>query len=223
MMSSALANFARERLIRRLLPNGVSSDLNRNDRAGALHRAWGHVFSNQIRGAYYEFWVYRGDSFRTSYRVHRQFARWAQGQLTASEEWRRKTAARYVTDNHQFHAFDTFAGMPPNAETNALFAGGTFYCSFEEFTRLNRAVGLIVDADLYDSARDALEIVTEKLRQGSVLMCDDWNAFNAHRGTCARRALAEWLDRYRELDAEPWFTYDFAGQAFLVHCDTSTP
>ena len=36
---------------------------NRNDRIGALYRAWGHVFSSQISGNYIEYGVYKGTTF----------------------------------------------------------------------------------------------------------------------------------------------------------------
>jgi hypothetical protein len=38
----------------------LGGELNKNDRAGALHRAWGHIFTNHIQGDYVEFGVYQG-------------------------------------------------------------------------------------------------------------------------------------------------------------------
>ena len=37
------------------------------DRNHALHMAWGHIFSNHLRGDYWEFGVYRGDSMLISF------------------------------------------------------------------------------------------------------------------------------------------------------------
>ena len=37
-----------ERPIKRLLPNYVVFDQNRNDRSGALFKAWGHVITNKM-------------------------------------------------------------------------------------------------------------------------------------------------------------------------------
>ena len=127
----------------RLLPTGTGFGPNRNDREGALHRAWGLVFSNQIRGGYYEFGVYRGDTFRTSYKVCQGYDRWRQGQLTVEESWRNEVAKDYANFRHEFYAFDTFTGMPDNNEGNITFGPGTFSCSFEEFDKLNREEGII--------------------------------------------------------------------------------
>jgi len=134
---------ARETVARHALPAGYSLALNRNDRVGALYRAWGHVFTSQIKGGYYEFGVYRGDSFRSSYRVYRDYVRSLQDQLEATEQWRRESAARYLSYQHHFYAFDTFQGMPNNNEESDAFSEGAFICALEEFTRLNQSEGIV--------------------------------------------------------------------------------
>lgn len=75
---SAVAGFIRERIVRRMLPPELFVSANRNDRAGALHRAWAHVFTSHLQGGYYEFGVYRGAAFRDSYRVYHELFAWAQ-------------------------------------------------------------------------------------------------------------------------------------------------
>ena len=132
----------RDRIGQRLLPTGSSLGLNRNDREGALHRAWGHVITSQIRGAYYEFGVYRGDTFRASQRIYQGYYQWQQEQLQSDESWRRKVAEDYSKYFHHFYAFDTFGGMPENDEGNITFSAGTFLCTIEEFTNLNQAAGI---------------------------------------------------------------------------------
>ena len=127
----------------RLLPSGTGFSLNRNDREGALHRAWGYVFSNHIRGGYYEFGVYRGNTFRTSYKIWQDYDRWRQDQLTVGETWRNEVAQNYADFRHEFYAFDTFTGMPDNNEGNVTFGAGTFACSLEEFDKLNQEHGMI--------------------------------------------------------------------------------
>lgn len=247
---SSTARFLRERLAGPLLPRSVVSQVNRNDRAGALFKAWGHVFSNQLRGAYYEFGVYRGDSFRAAFGAWKAFDEWQRGQLLAEERWRRRVADGYAGVPHPFYAFDTFSGMPDNDEGNPAFAAGNFGCSLGEFQRLNRGAGMPgeprvrcfrgtfsdtasreraavaeleqaaianIDCDLYASARDALALVGPKLRQGSVLLMDDWSHFGARRDAGSRKALAEFLEATPGLSVESWFSYEFVGRAFLVH------
>ena len=140
----------REKLTRRiLLPPELTVDWNLNDRQGALSRAWGFVFSNHIKGAYYEFGVYRGERFRTSYHIYNGFSRWQRDQLEASEPWRRLIAdtEKFAYYHHHFYAFDTFQGMPNNEESH-IFAEGNYSCSLEDFTELNRSEGIEESAEV---------------------------------------------------------------------------
>lgn len=222
--------------------------LHGNDRRAALHRAWGHVFTSQLRGAYYEFGVYQGDSFRASVLEHQRFRKWIQSQLRSRESWRPMASASYAGYRHGFYAFDTFAGIPANIERNITFAEGNFSCSLEEFRRRNVKAGIResehvryfegefskvklpadlepaaivnIDSDLYASAVDALELAGSQLQQGTVLLMDDWNCFAASNNHGERRALGEFLasNAHYGIDAEPWFSYGYAGQAFIIQC-----
>ena len=251
-----VAQFVREKVVRRILPDSVSGNLNRNDRTGALYRAWGHVFTSHIEGAYYEFGVYRGAAFRASVQAYKIFSDWQQDQLVSEEPWRQDWARQYVQYKHHFYAFDTFQGMPGNQEGNLNFAEGNLSCSLEEFRRLNRQAGIVenpriryfvgtfretaqrdtrllrdlqpaaivnLDCDLYQSAREALDLIAPKLAQGTVLLVDDWNTFAARRDQGERRALKEFVLEHPQLSLEPWFPYEFAGQSFLVHVADEKP
>ena len=222
----------------------LGGDRNRNDTAGALHKAWGHIFTNHIRGDYVEFGVYHGDSFLASFQQHKVFLRWLEGQLASPEDWRRKVAQKYVSSKVHFHGFDTFAGMPENSEENVTFAEGTFFSSFDNVQNKCRRAGLgdesyslykglfsetgpifsqrlsskisilNIDCDIYSSARDALNIAGEFLQVGSVVMFDDYNAYCADNRAGERRAFREFCGK-TSFKFEPWFTYQYSGQSFL--------
>lgn len=152
-------------------------------------------------------------------------------------------ASNYIDHHAFFRGLDTFEGMPENNEGNATFAGKTFVSSLAKVeSRCNRAgmsseqyslyQGLFsaskkaltrdlrkiailnVDSDLYESALDALTISEPYLQVGSVVMFDDYNAFNADNRKGERRAFREFCltSRYK---FEPWFSYMYSGQAFL--------
>lgn len=223
----------------------MRGDLHRNDRHGALHRAWGYVFSNHLVGDYYEFGVYQGESLVASYRTYGQYRAWLTAQTHSPEPWRRELAGPYLAQPPaRFLGFDTFAGMPANDEGARQFAPGTFVGSEAAVRERCAAVGLVapqlalvpglfsetqtaalragpaaivnLDGDLYLSARDALEAVTPQIQQGTVLLCDDYHAFNARPDAGERRALTEWTAS-TGIVAEPWFAYHFLGHAFLCH------
>jgi len=73
---------------------------------------------------------------------------------------------------------------------------------------------LNIDSDLYESAKDALEIAAPYLDIGSVLMFDDYNAFSANNEKGERRAFKEFQCKNKLL-WESWQAYHFSGQSFL--------
>jgi O-methyltransferase len=222
----------------------LGGDLNKNDRAGALHKAWGHIFTNHIFGDYVEFGVYHGASFVESYKQYKAFERWLQGQLFSHEDWRRTVAQRYSGHKVHFHGLDTFSGMPENGEGNLTFVAGTYAASHsaviakclragmpaEAFSlyeglfsetapalsqRLSQKIAIAnIDCDIYVSAVDALNAIRQRLQLGCVLMFDDYNAYCADNCQGERRAFREFCDTVPFI-FEPWFTYQYSGQAFL--------
>jgi hypothetical protein len=58
------------------------------DRQQAFHLAWGHIFNNKLRGDYWEFGVYRGDSMELSAIELKKFQLWNNSQLRSAEQWR---------------------------------------------------------------------------------------------------------------------------------------
>ena len=126
--------------VKKMLPDYVTFDQNRNDRAGALYRAWGLIISNKIAGGYFEFGVYQGESFRESYRIFQGYVAWMKSQKTSQEVWRQKIKWGW---NHHFYAFDTFEGMPTNNEGNENFSQGTFLGSLEVVKAEGKKIGML--------------------------------------------------------------------------------
>lgn len=71
-----------------------------------------------------------------------------------------------------------------------------------------------IDCDIYGSAVDALNVIRQRLQLGCVLMFDDYNAYCADNRQGERRAFREFCDT-APFRFEPWFAYQFSGQAFL--------
>ena len=249
--------FVRHKFVLRLLPDFIKLDLitvgsntitlNRSDEVGALDKAWGLVITNQMNGGYYEFGVYKGESFRISFQIYLKYLRWMKSQSESQEMWRRKINWDL---KHSFYAFDTFEGMPENDENNDTFAKGSFLSSLDEVKSAGEKIGMRegdqikyfkgkfsdiakersdeisnlqpaaivnIDSDLYASARDALELINPKLRQCTVLLMDDYNCFSANQKEGERYALSEFLEKNPDKEVEKWFQYGLTGQAFIVH------
>ena len=74
-----------------------------------------------------------------------------------------------------------------------------------------------VDVDLYESTRTVLDFVFPHLRQGSIILFDDWNCFDASWRHGERAATREWITANRGVNLESYARYGFHGEAFLVH------
>ena len=213
------------------------------DRQGAFHMAWGHIYNNHMRGDYVEFGVYRGDSLLLSYLELQKFARWNASQLNSDENWRRQIASEYLDYLPNFIGFDTFEGMPENSENAREYASGNFETSLERVKHnlqgyippqqlrliagdfnsfegkgppLIAPIAIVnIDADLFESAKSALNIIEDRLQIGSVILFDEFHAFNADPNKGERRALNEWIAG-NSIQVERWFDYHYGGRAFLV-------
>jgi O-methyltransferase len=74
----------------------------------------------------------------------------------------------------------------------------------------------VIDCDLYESTRLALDFVGPHIRRKTVVLFDDWNSFGASPEKGERRAFAEFLGRNPHLSAEPFTEFGGHGAGFLV-------
>lgn len=211
------------------------------DRSVALHMAWGHIFNNHLRGDYWEFGVYRGDSMLISSKQYLKFKSWNDSQLRSNEPWRVELAKDYSTYEPMFVGFDTFFGLPANNEKNPIFDEGNFASSIEsvklklvelinrnslklvqgDFTKIqvfpsDLPIAILnIDSDLYESALAALRLSEPCLQIGSVILFDEFHGFYSDDSKGERRALAEFLES-SSIKIDRWFDYHYSGRAFLV-------
>ena len=107
--------------------------IHKNDRYGGLHKAFGHVYNNHLKGDYVEFGVYKGDSLINAIGCINEFDGWLQSQKLSNEQFRRGIANQSSLNQlMDFHALDTFEGMPKNEESTTVFKTSNFISSFED-------------------------------------------------------------------------------------------
>ena len=112
--------------------NVIRGDIHRNDVYGAIHKAWGYIFTNHLNGDYVEFGVYKGSSVVSSLKIYDGFREWLFSQKKSDELWRREVANNSpLNQKPTFHCFDTFEGMPENNEGAISFQKGNFACDLE--------------------------------------------------------------------------------------------
>ena len=81
---------------------------------------------------------------------------------------------------------------------------------------MKRVALALIDCDLYESTSQVLDFLAPMVDEGTILMLDDWNAFDADDHKGQRRAFREFLATSRKLSAEPRFAYGHYGQVFTL-------
>jgi hypothetical protein len=82
---------------------------------------------------------------------------------------------------------------------------------------IRKASVIMIDCDLYSSAKQALDFCAGLIEDEALVIFDEFNPRGLegkHAGE--RRAFAEFLDNYRVFDAQPFGKYKPRSQAFLV-------
>ena len=69
---------------------------------------------------------------------------------------------------------------------------------------------------LYESTVEVLAFVQHMLVDGSILLFDDWNAFDMDANRGERRAFREFSERNPQWEAERLFSYGVYGQVFAL-------
>ena len=80
----------------------VLGDINLNSRKGAIHKAWGHIFSNHLFGDYVEFGIYKGETFFNSISIFKEFKSWLKKEKYSEETWRRNVSEKSVLHQKVF-------------------------------------------------------------------------------------------------------------------------
>ena len=75
-----------------------------------------------------------------------------------------------------------------------------------------------IDCDIYQAAKLALDYLTGLLRQGSIILFDEFHYNKASNALGERRALAEWLEKNPQYQVERWHDYALFARAYIVHC-----
>jgi len=85
---------------------------------------------------------------------------------------------------------------------------------------LTKASIIMIDCDLYQSAKEALDFCGPLITDYSVIFFDDWFPL-AERHMGERKAFEEWLEADATLHSDELFTFPPYGKAFLVTRDRS--
>lgn len=194
----------------------------------ALQRAMQSIHRHGPRGDYYEFGVYRGGSLLAVYREAVRLgmadgmhfvgldsfaglpepegidAGWEfeQGQYAASRLEVQQMLHREAGED--LYRFALVEGFYEQSLTAELYAS------------MHPAALVLFDCDLYSSTRTALGWLTPLLQEGTELLFDDYNCFEADPQRGQRLAWTQWQARNPEWRVEEGEAFGWHGQGFIL-------
>jgi O-methyltransferase len=196
----------------------------------ALDRVLAQIEADGTEGDYLEFGVFKGYAFWHAQNVAHQlgldqmrffgfdsFAGLPEPQGVDRTPWQEFYEGQYHRSKERVTTHLDAAGVD---WTKTFLIEGYYKDSLTPETRrqhsLRRAAMVLIDCDLYESARDALAFIAPLVDEGTTLMFDDWDAFLADDSKGERRAFREFLHAHREFEAEEWFAYGHYSRVFVL-------
>lgn len=181
------------------------------------------------RGDYLEFGVYKGDSFIAACKLAKNikssvklfafdsFEGLPTGLL--SREKQLFKPEQYQCSLEGFKRNLYMNGVDPNSDNVHIIRGQyneVLNHDLRESIGISHAAIVMIDCDLYESAKNALDFITEFVHTGTIILFDDWYCFGGDPNLGVRRALLEWLDENPNINTIFWDRFGLSGIAYFV-------
>lgn len=181
-----------------------------------------------LKGDYVEFGVYRGDMF--SYVVQEASERMPWMRFVACDSFQGLPKPKGIDAGGEFlegqfacshiEFLDNLVARSVSLERIITIAGW-FSESLQEANVKEhniRSVAIAyIDCDLYESCGPVLSFLSSRIRQGTVLMFDDWFCFRADPRKGIPLAVNEWLRERPHIELIPWRAFSSHGFSFFVN------
>ena len=172
-----------------------------------LFKGFSFWFAEQISREYTgaNFYFYGFDSFEglPKSQVDIEPVYWAEGNYAASVE---SVTAKLKEHGTDFSRVKLYKGW----FSKHLFS------SLRQSERFLPVSICVIDSDIYESCIEVLEFIKDLLVPGSILLFDDYNAFNKDDSHGERRALREFEQKNPAFRKEQLFDFGWHGVAFRV-------
>jgi O-methyltransferase len=229
MINTLLKSLLNSRMSMRIIETMDRRSENRMTELGMLAQAFEFAKINNVQGAYFEFGVWRGKTFKMA----------------------RRMARRYGYTPTKYFAFDSFEGLPEvNDRPYEVWSKGQFACSEDVFhsiivndgfqpaefelipgffghsltpalvERLQslrvRASVVYIDCDLYESTVPVLASIRHFVQDGTIVCFDDYFNYRGRADFGEQKALAEFVLTNPQLSLTPYMPYSPLGMSFIV-------
>ena len=194
------------------------------------------VRESKLKGAYFEFGVASGRSAIAAIRANRRDNLQTVSPFLLFDSFEGLPelcgpdvdSAQFKPGDYAFSVEQTIAKLQQHGvydEASVHLVPGWFERSLPVFPAaqlgVEKAAIVHMDMDLFSSCVTVLDFIEPFLQVGTVILFDDWNAFNASNHKGERAATAAWLQRNPQWQLNDYAAYGWHGRAFTVDAGTA--
>lgn len=81
---------------------------------------------------------------------------------------------------------------------------------------IEKAAVIMMNADLYESAKLIFDFITDYIQEGTVLILAGWFCYRANPNKGEQRAFKEWLEKNQSMKAVEYHKLGW-GNSFIMH------
>lgn len=181
----------------------------------------------RLSGDYAEFGVYQGRSFSHVYHRAASLMPWMRflafdsfeglPELVGSDQGGEFWQGQFSCSQPQFEQNLRASGV--DMDRVRIVPGWfdrTLNAELKDRLQLEVVSIAFIDCDLYESTVPVLNFLTDLVRQGTILLFDDWFHFRADPRKGVQKATAGWLAENPHIRLIPWHLFSHHGHSFLV-------
>lgn len=176
-------------------------------------------------GGYFEFGLYRGFSFWFANNLAKElglelefhgfdsFEGLPPSEVDLHRNWQ---PGSYACSLEQVEAQYAKWGMPLPYTLHKGWYSPELFADIDQRFELPCPAIAVVDSDLYESAVEVMRMLAPRLRVGTILLFDDYNAFGGDPDHGERRAMRDFEQAHPRFRKEHLFSFGPWGEAFEV-------
>ncbi len=186
-----------------------------------------HKLNTLRTGAYYEFGVYKGYSLWYAAECMKKYVQ--KPTLFGFDSFSGLPEPKHVDDTGEFFQGQYACSLESVSDSIKKHGGNLKYIhlikgfydkiltpALHKKQKFPKIAIVNIDCDLYESAKTVLNFIYPLLQKNSIIMFDDWNAFNNNENLGEKKAWKEFLASHHNIKTEPLFHYCWHGMCFKI-------
>lgn len=202
------------------------------ERARALDRILRFVKFTKVDGDYFEFGVYAGNTFRYVYhsaqlRGQKDMRFFAFDSFAGFSAVSAADATGVLQEGERSFPLEKFNDLLEKEGIDqrkvSVIPGwlddtlvGSQKAETDALVGKSKVAIAYMDVDLYEPTKVALNYITDKIVDGTVICFDNWFLLKGHPKRGERKAFTEWLAEHPELTVTEYDRYGWHGIAYIV-------